>query len=141
MAPPEKCVSPAKFSQTDLLSRMGLLFCFCREGEGGRRPQRAFVRFGAAMSFTFNHKHEFPQHPPDHPMWRDINFCPREVYTDLILPLTPAGKRGNAGGAKGSGTKKGAAAAAAKPAAPAAGAPGGAASAGPAKSRADGTKA
>ena len=38
-------------------------------------------------AYTFNHKVAFPQHPPDHPLWRDVNFCPTDVYTDLILPL------------------------------------------------------
>jgi hypothetical protein len=35
----------------------------------------------------FNHRSSFPQHPPDHPLWRDVNFTPREVYLELIVPL------------------------------------------------------
>ena len=37
---------------------------------------------------NFNHEYAFPQHPPDHPLWRDVNFCPPEVYRKLIQPLT-----------------------------------------------------
>jgi len=39
------------------------------------------------MAGNFNHNVAFPQHPPDHPLWRDVNFCPPEVYQELILPL------------------------------------------------------
>jgi len=47
------------------------------------------------------HFSSFPCHPPDHPLWRDVNFCPREVYTELILPLVGA-KRTTEGARKGS---------------------------------------
>ena len=47
------------------------------------------------------HFSSFPCHPPDHPLWRDVNFCPREVYTELILPLVGA-KRTTEGVKKGS---------------------------------------
>ncbi|QDZ20889.1 Myb-like domain-containing protein [Chloropicon primus] len=54
------------------------------------------------MSNHFNHSVTFPQHPPDHPLWRDANFCPREVYQELIVPLRKqsGGAKAEQGGAK-----------------------------------------
>jgi len=55
---------------------------------------------------NFNHEYAFPQHPPDHPLWRDVNFCPPEVYSKLIQPLTMQTANKANKGKKGKDSKK-----------------------------------
>ncbi len=42
----------------------------------------------------FKHDKVFPLYPSDHPIWRDLNFCPREVYDTLIKPMVEGGPPG-----------------------------------------------